>query len=156
MELNNDETLTLDLNEYDIEIKDNKVYINRKIEEPLLAELSNLKSGEEFELGGNKFIVLQQYGDNSLLVSSEILNVFGFNPNLYEYLTIQILSPMIVLKGMNVESAEEISHTTGLPIDIAKQRFKRYQYLLTHNSFGMSKLEVHVLSQFQKWLHEKW
>lgn len=92
--------------------------------------------------------------DNALLVSSHILSIFGYNNvELSRYLAVRILSPMIILKALNVESAEDVAKFTKLPINIAKQRFDRFQMLLKRNAFETSKLETKVLNQFKDWLY---
>lgn len=92
--------------------------------------------------------------DNALLVSSHILSILGYNNvELSRYLAVRILSPMIILKALNVESAEDVAKFTKLPINIAKQRFDRFQMLLKRNAFETSKLETKVLNQFKDWLY---
>ena len=92
--------------------------------------------------------------DNALLVSSHILSIFGYNNvELSRYLAVRILSPMIILKALNVKSAEDVAKFTKLPINIAKQRFDRFQMLLKRNAFETSKLETKVLNQFKDWLY---
>ncbi len=92
--------------------------------------------------------------DNTLFISECILKIFGMtNPKFTKYLAVRILAPMIVLKELDIKSAEEISNLSGLPLDLAKQRFERFKMLLKRNAFETSHLETVVLSQFRKWLN---
>ena len=91
--------------------------------------------------------------ENTLSVSDNILKLFGFNNKNYsKYLAIRILSPIIVFKELNIKSAKEISSISGLPIDIATQRYNRLLMLKKRNSFEVSRLESIVLSQFKEWI----
>lgn len=91
--------------------------------------------------------------ENTLSVSDNILKLFGFNNKNYsKYLAIRILSPIIVFKELNIKSAKEISSISGLPIDIATQRYNRLLMLKKRNSFEVSRLETIVLSQFKEWI----
>lgn len=91
--------------------------------------------------------------DNALSVAEGILNIFGLNyPNFPRYLAVRILAPIIVFKELDIKSAEEMSKLSGLPENLAKQRFKRYKMILSKNAFGISRLENMVLSQFRKWI----
>lgn len=90
--------------------------------------------------------------DNVLAVSAQILKTYGYNTELNKYLAIRIMSPMIVLKELNIKSAEDTARLTGLPLYLAKQRFERYKMLLVRNAFETSALETKVLNQFQDWL----
>lgn len=93
--------------------------------------------------------------ENSISICSNILNIFGYNnePNYSKYLAVRILSPIIVLKALNVQNAEDISKLTGLPLYLSEQRYERYQILLKRNVFELSNLETKVLSQFQEWIN---
>lgn len=94
--------------------------------------------------------------DNTLSVSEGILKIFGMtNPEFARYLTVRILTPMIIFKELDVKSAEEISSLSGLPIDLANQRFKRFEMLLSRNAFQTSRLETIVLSQFREWIDSR-
>lgn len=94
--------------------------------------------------------------DNTLFVAEGILKIFGLtNPKFTRYLTVRILAPMIVFKELGVNSAEEMSNLSGLPIDLAKQRFERFEMLLVRNAFETSRLETVVLSQFREWLNNR-
>lgn len=94
--------------------------------------------------------------DNTLSVSEGILIIFGLNyPNFPKYLAVRILAPIIVLKELGIKSAEEISNLSGLPIDLANQRYKRFKILLLRNSFQISRLETIVLSQFRQWINNR-
>lgn len=94
--------------------------------------------------------------DNTLFVAEGILKIFGLtNPKFTRYLTVRILAPMIVFKELGVNSAEEMSNLSGLPIDLAKQRFERFEMLLVRNAFETSRLETIVLSQFREWLNNR-
>ena len=91
--------------------------------------------------------------DNTLSVAEGILKIFGMNnPELTRHLAARILAPMIVFKELGIQSAEEMSSLSGLPIDLANQRFKRFEMLLSRNAFQTSRLETIVLSQFQNWI----
>lgn len=94
--------------------------------------------------------------DNTLFVAEGILKIFGLaNPKFTRYLAVRILAPMIVLKELSINSAKDISNLSGLPSDLAKQRFERYEMLLVRNAFGTSRLEMIVLSQFREWLDNR-
>ena len=68
--------------------------------------------------------------DNTLSVAEGILKIFGMdNPELTKHLAVRILAPMIVFKELGIQSAEEMSSISGLPIDLANQRFKRFEML---------------------------
>lgn len=91
--------------------------------------------------------------DNTLSISEGILKIFGMtNPEFTRYLAIRILAPMIVFKELNIQSAEELGNLSGLPANLANQRFKRFEMLLSRNAFQTSRLETIVLSQFQNWI----
>lgn len=91
--------------------------------------------------------------DNTLRVSEGILKIFGMtNPEFTRYLTVRILAPMIVFKELGIQSAEELGNLSGLPANLANQRFKRFEMLLSRNAFQTSRLETIVLSQFQNWI----
>lgn len=95
--------------------------------------------------------------DNTLSVAECILKIFGMaNPEFARYLAVRILAPMIIFKELGVKSAEEISSLSGLPIDLATQRFKRFEMLLSRrNAFQTSHLETIVLSQFREWINSR-
>ena len=90
--------------------------------------------------------------ENTLSISDGILKVFGLNTELSMYLAVRILAPMIVLNELNVKSAKEISDLSGLPFDIATQRYDRLLMLQKRNAFEVSRLESIVLSQFKEWI----
>ena len=91
--------------------------------------------------------------DNALFVAEGILKIFGLADRKFtRYLAVRILAPMIVFKELNIESAEELSNLSGIPIDLARQRFGRLKMLLKRNKFESSHLETIVLSQFHDWL----
>ena len=90
--------------------------------------------------------------ENALSISDGILKVFGLNTELSMCLAVRILAPMIVLNKLNVKSAKEISDLSGLPIDIAAQRYDRLLMLQKQNAFGVFRLENIVLSQFKEWI----
>ena len=91
--------------------------------------------------------------DNTLRVSEGILKIFGMtNPEFTRYLTVRILAPMIVFKELGIQSAEELGNLSGLPANLANQRFKRFEMLLSRNAFQTSRLETIILSQFQNWI----
>ena len=93
--------------------------------------------------------------DNTLFTSEYILKIFGItDPEFKKYLAVRILSPMIVLKELNIKSAEEMSDLSGIPINLAQQRFERLKILLKRNTFETSHLETIVLSQFHDWLNK--
>ena len=94
--------------------------------------------------------------DNTLSVAEGILKIFGMdNPELTKHLAVRILAPMIVFKELGIQSAEEMSSLSGLPIDLANQRFKRFEMLLSRNAFQTSRLEAIVLSQFREWIDSR-
>lgn len=94
--------------------------------------------------------------ENTLSVSEGILKIFGMtNPEFTRYLAVRILAPMIVFKELGVKSAEELSRLSGLPADLANQRFKRFEMLLSRNAFQTSRLETVVLSQFRQWIDSR-
>ena len=94
--------------------------------------------------------------ENTLSVSECILKIFGMtNPEFTRYLAVRILAPMIVFKELDVKSAEELSRLSGLPADLANQRFKRFEMLLSRNAFQTSRLETVVLSQFREWISSR-
>lgn len=91
--------------------------------------------------------------DNTLSIAEGILKIFGMvNPEFTRYLAVRILAPMIVFKELGIKSAEELGNLSGLPDDLANQRFKRLEILLSRNAFQTSRLETIVLSQFRQWI----
>ena len=91
--------------------------------------------------------------ENTLSVSEGILKIFGMtNPEFTRYLAVRILAPMIVFKELGIKSAGELCRLSGLPADLANQRFKRFEMLLSRNAFQTSRLETIVLSQFRQWI----
>lgn len=91
--------------------------------------------------------------DNTLRISEGILKIFGMtNPEFTRYLAVRILAPMIVFKELGIQSAEELGSLSGLPANLANQRFKRFEMLLSRNAFQTSRLETIVLLQFQNWI----
>lgn len=91
--------------------------------------------------------------ENTLSVAEGILKIFGMtNPEFTRYLAVRILAPMIVFKELGIQSAEELGNLSGLPANLANQRFKRLEMLLSRNAFQTSRLETIVLSQFQNWI----
>lgn len=94
--------------------------------------------------------------DNTLSVTEGILKIFGMaNPEFTRYLAVRILAPMIIFKELGIKSAEEMSSISGLPIDLANQRFRRFEMLLSRNAFQTSRLETIVLSQFREWINNR-
>lgn len=94
--------------------------------------------------------------ENTLSVSEGILKLFGmYNPEFTRYLTVRILAPMIVFKELGITSAEELCRLSGLPQNVAYQRFKRFEMLLQRNTFQISRLEKIVLSQFREWINNR-
>lgn len=92
---------------------------------------------------------------NALLISKNILKIFGLtNPEFIKYLTIRILAPLIVFKELDIKSSDEIHILSKLPMNLSIKRFNRYQMLLKRNSFGISHLEIMVLSKFQSWINQ--
>ena len=92
------------------------------------------------------------YYDDAVFISKKILKNFGYNIELSKCLVIRLLCPMIVMKSLNIKSAKEMSNITGLPIEIANQRFERFELLLKRNAFETSELESKLLLQFQDWI----
>lgn len=94
--------------------------------------------------------------ENTLSVSEGILKIFGMtNPEFTRYLAVRILAPMIIFKELGIKSAEELCRLSGLPTDLASQRFKRFEMLLSRNAFQTSRLETIVLSQFRQWINSQ-
>lgn len=94
--------------------------------------------------------------ENTLSVAEGILKIFGMtNPEFTRYLAVRILAPMIVFKELGVKSAEELGRLSGLPANLANQRFKRFEMLLSRNTFQTSRLESIVLSQFRQWISSR-
>jgi len=94
--------------------------------------------------------------ENTISVSEGILKIFGMtNPEFTRYLAVRILAPMIVFKELGIKSAEELCRLSGLPADLANQRFKRFEMLLSRNAFQTSRLETIVLSQFRQWINSQ-
>lgn len=94
--------------------------------------------------------------ENTLSVSEGILKIFGMtNPEFTRYLAVRILAPMIVFKELGIKSVEELCMLSGLPSDLANQRFKRFEMLLSRNAFQTSRLETIVLSQFRQWINNQ-
>lgn len=94
--------------------------------------------------------------ENTLSVSEGILKIFGMtNPEFTRYLAVRILAPMIVFRDLGIKSAEELCRLSGLPADLANQRFKRFEMLLSRNAFQTSRLETIVLSQFRQWINSQ-
>ena len=94
--------------------------------------------------------------ENTLSVSEGILKIFGMtNPEFTRYLAVRILAPMIVFKELGIKSAEELCRLSGLPANLANQRFKRFEMLLSRNAFQTSRLETIVLSQFRQWINNQ-
>lgn len=94
--------------------------------------------------------------DNTFCVAEGILKIFGMtNLEFTRYLTVRILAPMIVFKELGIKSADEISNLAGLPADLANQRFKRFEMLISRNAFQTSRLEAIVLSQFREWINNR-
>ena len=94
--------------------------------------------------------------ENTLSVAEGILKIFGMtNPEFTRYLAVRILAPMIVFKELGVKSAEELGRLSELPANLANQRFKRFEMLLSRNAFQTSRLESIVLSQFNQWIKSR-
>ena len=94
--------------------------------------------------------------DNTLSVAEGILKIFGMdNPELTKHLAVRILAPMIVFKELGIQSAEELGNLSGLPANLANQRFKRFEMLSSRNAFQTSRLETIVLSQFREWIDSR-
>ena len=94
--------------------------------------------------------------ENTLSVSEGILKIYGMtNHEFTRYLAVRILAPMIVFKELGIKSAEELCRLSGLPADLANQRFKRFEMLLSRNAFQTSRLETIVLSQFRQWISSR-
>lgn len=94
--------------------------------------------------------------ENTISVAEGILKIFGMtNPEFTRYLAVRILAPMIVFKELGIKSAEELGRLSGLPANLANQRFKRFEMLLSRNAFLTSRLENVVLSQFNQWIKNR-
>lgn len=94
--------------------------------------------------------------ENTLSVSKGILELFGMdNKDYIKPLAVRILAPMIVFKELGITSAEEICKLSGLPQNVANQRFKRFEMLFQRNAFQIFRLETIVLSQFREWINSR-
>lgn len=94
--------------------------------------------------------------ENTLSVSKGILELFGMdNKDFIQPLAVRILAPMIVFKELGITSAEEICKLSGLPKNVANQRFKRFEMLFQRNAFQIFRLETIVLSQFHEWINSR-
>lgn len=94
--------------------------------------------------------------ENTLSVSKGILELFGMdNKDFIKPLAVRILAPMIVFKELGITSAEEICKLSGLPQNVANQRFKRFEMLFQRNAFQIFRLETIVLSQFREWINSR-
>lgn len=94
---------------------------------------------------------------NAQVISKNILAIMGYKTS-SEYkrcLATRILAPAIILKELNVQSANDIMQYTHLPQIEAIKRFERLQTLIQRNRFGMSNMEIKVLKQFQPWINTK-
>lgn len=109
-----------------------------------IAKLYNL----QYLINGSKSLY-----ENTISVSKGILKIFGiYSRESPKYLAIRILAPMIVFKELGTTSAEELCELSGLPPQIADQRFKRLEMLIKRNAFQTFRLETIVLSQFREWI----
>lgn len=91
--------------------------------------------------------------DNALSVSEGILQIFGMSKSEFtRHLTVRVLAPMIILKELDIKSAEELSDFSGLPANLANQRFKHLKMLLSKNVIHTSRHEYIILSRFRKWI----
>lgn len=89
-------------------------------------------------------------------IQNQILNIYAAMPAINFPLNIKgILAPVIVFKELNVKSAKEVSDLSGLPIDIAAQRYERLLMLQERSAFETSRLESIVLSQFKGWISRR-
>lgn len=113
----------------------------------LPVEISSIAKLYNIELDNSK----SRY-DNAITLSKNLLKIYicNYDDEMSKLLAIRILSPMIVLKELNIKSAEDISKSCEIPLKIANQRFRQYQKLLNKNSFGH--LEERILSNFQDWI----
>lgn len=94
--------------------------------------------------------------ENTLSVSKGILELFGMdNKDFIKPLAVRILAPMIVFKELGITSAEEICKLSGLPQNVANQRFKRFEMLFQRNAFQIFRLETIILSQFREWINSR-
>lgn len=93
---------------------------------------------------------------NAIMIAEKILAIYGY-PSDEEYckfLAVRILSPLIVLKELNIQSSHEIKVLCDIPNQIATQRFSRLQMLLKRNKFGISDIELSMLKNFAHWINE--
>lgn len=67
---------------------------------------------------------------------------------------IRLLSPICVLKGCHVRSANDISKLCDISITSAEYRFKRYQELIKRDKFFLSLLERKVYEQFEQFIQD--
>ena len=113
-----------------------------------LLAIANLYNGQD------KIDASKSTYENALSISQHILQTLGYKSNA-EYskcLAVRILSPMVVLKELKVQSAADIVRFTNLPFAEANKRYARLQELLVRDMFETSNMETKVLRQFKPWL----
>ena len=83
-----------------------------------------------------------------LIISKQLLKQIGLKDNdeNSKALCVRIMSPLIILDKMNIQSAAELSKITGLPYVIANKRFERLKE--KSSTIGMSSMETAVLNTF--------
>ena len=86
-------------------------------------------------------------------ISSAILQTYGLYGNeKVEYFTVRVLAPITVLDALNTTSPMDVAHFTGLPMNLAIQRFNRLQTVRKRGTIGITRQERIVLEQFQHWI----
>ena len=86
-------------------------------------------------------------------ISSAILQTYGLYGNeKVEYFSVRVLAPITVLDALNTTSPMDVAHFTGLPMNLAIQRFNRLQTVRKRGTIGMTRQERIVLEQFQHWI----
>lgn len=92
--------------------------------------------------------------ENTVIVSQHILKMFGYDDNIYyaEYLAVKILSPLIVLRELDVKSYDHFTELTDLPILISALRFDLYKNLVNQTQIGRYNVEKRALRCFSNWI----
>lgn len=90
--------------------------------------------------------------ENAVIISEEILKLFGLNTSFKNMLATRLLSPMIAIREIQVKSAEQLAEVFDIPLKIARQRFERFQILTDRNQFLVSNLEKKVLKLLNPWI----
>ena len=104
--------------------------------------------------GQDKIDALKSTYENAISISQHILQTLGYKSSAEhnKCLAVRILSPVVVLKELKVQSAADIVRFTNLPFVEASKRYARLQELLVRDMFETSNMETKVLRQFKPWL----